>query len=401
MLSQTVRESIGNLWAAKQRSLLALLGIIIGTGSVIAMANIGAIAEKHAIAQIISTGIDMIVVNIERETGSSPANVTPEDIRKLVAEVPELAAAVPIVTGGKRILYRGQHVYGSTLASDPQLFDLMDLKVDSGRLLSRFDGLAMFCVIGDHAVSNQVADRRTNGKLGDTTKAKIGDVIRIGSESFSIVGILDRKAQSPMLPVEIGSSIFVTYSNAGRISDNPRIGAIVGRMAPGVTAEATTTNVKRFFGKRFPDAPIRIQTATQMIEEMREQVRTYSLLLGAIGGISLIVGGVGVMNVMLVSVTERRLEIGIRMAIGARRRDIKLMFLIESLVLSLVGGIIGTLIGVGSSAIFAGVLDWSFTLAGYAIPLGVGVAMAVGVFFGIYPAAAAARMNPVDALRSE
>lgn len=391
MLSQTILESLGNLWAAKQRSLLALLGIVIGTGSVIAMSNIGAIAEKHALNQILATGIDLVVISTRQKSGANAPDVTAEDIEKLAGEVSQLDTAIPVVMGGKQIRHQGRALFGSVVASYPQLFDLVKLRLGSGRLLSLYDDMGLFCVVGARVI---------RGEQGGV-KAKIGDQIQVGPVSYSIIGILENADQSPMIPIDVDSSVFVSFANARRIADEPKISTILGRMASSASATATNTGVESFFHTNLPGISVRVQTATQLIKEMGQQMRTFSMLLGAIGSISLIVGGVGVMNVMLVSVTERRREIGIRMAIGARRRDIKTMFLIESLVLSVIGGMIGTIIGVGSSAVFAGVLGWTFTLSAYAIPLGVVVSMVVGVFFGIYPAASAAQMKPVDALRSD
>lgn len=391
MLSQTILESLSNLWAAKQRSLLALLGIVIGTGSVIAMSNIGAIAEKHALNQILATGIDLVVISTRQKSAANAPDVTAEDIEKLTGEVSQLDTAIPVVMGSKQIRYQGRPLFGSVVASYPQLFDLAKLRLASGRLLSLYDDMELFCVVGARVI------REEQGGV----KATIGDQIQVGPESYFIIGILENADQSPMIPIDVDTSVFVSFANARRIADEPKISTILGRMAPSASATATNTGVESFFHTNLPGISVRVQTATQLIKEMGQQMRTFSILLGAIGSISLIVGGVGVMNVMLVSVTERRREIGIRMAIGARRRDIKTMFLIESLVLSVIGGMIGTIIGVGSSAVFAGVLGWTFTLSAYAIPLGVVVSMVVGVFFGIYPAASAAQMKPVDALRSE
>lgn len=391
MLSQTILESLSNLWAAKQRSLLALLGIVIGTGSVIAMSNIGAIAEKHALNQILATGIDLVVISTRQKSTANAPDVTAEDIEKLAEEVSQLDTAIPVVIGGKQIRHQGRPLFGSVVASYPQVFDLAKLKLSSGRLLSLYDDMELFCVVGARVI---------RGEQGGV-KAEIGGQIQVGSESYFIIGILENADQSPMIPIDVDSSVFVSFANARRIADEPKISTILGRMAPSASATAANTGVLSFFHTRLPGISVRVQTATQLIKEMGQQIRTFSILLGAIGSISLVVGGVGVMNVMLVSVTERRREIGIRMAIGARSRDIKTMFLIESLILSVIGGMIGTIIGVGSSAVFAVFLGWTFTLSAYAIPLGVVVSMVVGVFFGIYPAASAAQMKPVDALRSD
>lgn len=396
MLSDALRESARNLLAAKQRSFLAILGIVIGTASVIAMANIGAITEKHAIAQIAATGIDLVAIRLEQGENKGAAGLSLDKIEGLKSAIPELDVAIPVISGQESVSYRGRQLFATGIASDPALFDLLRLRLAEGRWISRFDGLEKFCVIGGKVAANQL-DRNVLA-LPDV---KVGDRLEIGSESFTIIGILAATPPSQTSPLDIGSSIFVAFGNAPRIAEAPRIDSVLGRMAAGASAEEIATRIQTFFQGLRPPLRVDIQTAQQMIAEMHDQAQTFGLLLGAIGGISLIVGGVGIMNVMLVSVTERRREIGLRVAVGARRRDIETMFLIEALALSSIGGLIGTAIGVGGSAIFAVVLGWAFTVAGDAIIAGVGVSMVVGIFFGIYPAISAARMSPVSALRAE
>jgi putative ABC transport system permease protein len=392
LILQTTRESLGNLWVAKQRTMLALLGIVIGTASVIAMSNIGAIAEKHALDEFRSTSIDDIVIRIQTNELTGTNKLTANNVARMATEIPSLISAVPVIPGGGQLVYKGHsELFAPVVASTEELFALAKLKPGSGRLLSRFDKLEPFCVIGNQLTKS----------LSGIAPPKIGDRIKVGLESLTVIGILEPIDNSPLLPFQPSTTIFVSLENAPRISNRPIIDKILARKESSASIESVTLQVNKFFQKYYPGLPVKISTASQMIKQMKQQMHTYSLMLGAIGSISLIVGGVGVMNVMLVAVTERRSEIGIRMAIGARRRDIEMMFLIESLVLSLVGGVIGTIVGVGSSAIYAAVLNWSFTVSEYSIPLGVGVSVLVGVFFGLYPAISAARLNPVDALRSE
>lgn len=392
MLALIIRESLRNLRAAKQRSLLALLGIVIGTGSVIAMSNIGAIAKKHALEQILASGIDIVVISVQG--GRPGATVFDQhNVPKLVEEVPELNAAVPIIMGNQPIAHHDRPIYASVVAAHHHLLGLIGATIAEGRVLSRFDQLELFAVVG-HSIVEQSAQEGQH-------PITLGDELQIGDETYWVVGVLDPIIQSPLLPMDINNSIFVTFNNAPRITNTPVIQHVIARVEDVVLVEQVQSSIRSFVQHYLEDLSVNVMTAIQMVRQMSQEMRTYSLLLGAIGGISLVVGGVGVMNVMLVSVTERRLEIGIRMAIGARRRDIKNMFLIESLVLSIIGGLVGTILGLSCSAIFAYMLEWQFVIAHYAIPVGVGVSTAVGVFFGWYPAACAARLNPVDALRAE
>ena len=185
--------------------------------------------------------------------------------------------------------------------------------------------------------------------------------------------------------------------------DFPRhsIREITARIRPHIHYQQAETEAQAHFRRVAPAAPIAVQSAEQLIESMQRQMRLFALLLGAIGSISLVVGGIGVINVMLVSVVERRKEIGIRRALGARRGDIQLQFLIESLILSLLGGAFGLSLGVAISYVVCQVGDWGFFVSPLALVLGVGVASGVGLFFGFYPERQAARLDPIAALRSE
>lgn len=386
MLRQNVIEALRNLIGAKQRTLLALIGIVIGTGSVIAMVNIGTIVSNEALAQFQKLGTDLIQIGISGET-----SISVDETHGLADALPELTLTAPIAFGGAAVSYRGRPLSASVVGTTESLANIAKARPDSGRFVNLLDGFATYAVVGDgvrqaiHQQGNAVA---------------VSDRLRIGENAFTVVGTLPPIPFNSLIPMDFNSALIVPIDALARLGGGIQIQTVMARMAPSATAEETAEAIAAWFRAHQPRLTPQVRTAKELIAQMESQMQLYTLLLGAIGSISLIVGGVGVMNVMLVSVTERKQEIGIRMALGARRRDIRQLFVIESIVLSCLGGALGTGLGVGASALFADVQGWSFVLSPVAIPLGAGVSIAVGVFFGFYPAFLAARLNVVDALRA-
>jgi len=390
---QAVSEVFRNLYAAKQRSLLALIGIVIGTGSVIAMINVGTIVQAEALRQFLAMGTDLMSVSLSgggqrRGESELPMSV----VERMPTELPAVTMAAPIYMGGGQASFRGRAAGGSMIGSTAALGDLVKMRAREGRLLSDFDNYEAFCVIGSGMAA----------RLGANGPAPVaGDELRIGTYLFRIVGILEEQSFNPLVPFDVNSSIFLSPQNVKRSGGQARLNTILLRRDESIPLAEGTEAVQAYLAPHMRGAPVQVRSAEQLIATMNGQMQLYTLLLGAIGSISLIVGGVGVMNVMLVSVTERRREIGIRMAIGARRGNIRTMFFLESLILSMVGGTLGTAMGVGASAVFANFSGWQFALSPVAIPLGAGVSAAVGIFFGFYPAVQASRLDPIEALRSE
>ena len=268
--------------------------------------------------------------------------------------------------------------------------DLYKLRLDEGRFISDLDGRRDWCVIGA-----QVAQ----AMRGAGARRVVGERIKIEGRPYTIVGVLRVSARGQR-PFDPNRAAFVPISTAQRLFGQPEIRRIVARMRPGIHYTVAGREVKAYLQRRARGLRVSVESARQLIEHMQKQAQLFTLLLGAVGSISLIVGGIGVMNVMLVSVTERRREIGIRRALGARRRDIQSQFLIEAVILSLVGGALGIGLGVGASWGICAYTGWTFQVSPTTMVLGVGVASGVGIFFGLYPAYQASRLDPIAALRA-
>ena len=390
MLKQNIVEAIRNLVAARQRTLLALIGIVIGTGSVIAMVNIGTIVSAEALRQFEKLGTDLLQISV-RDKGRKGRSITIAQSLALADDLPEIAVSAPIAFGGAGPVHQGRNLSATPVGTTEELFEIAKLEMEQGRFVNLLDGYGTFVVIGS-ATRREIAGR--GGRIG------LGDSVRMGNNHFTVIGLLPHVPFNSMIPLDLNASMILPIPVLKRLGARVQIQTILARTAPGHTPIGAEQAVREWFERNVPSQQPEVRSALDLIEQMQTQMQLYTLLLGAIGSISLVVGGVGVMNVMLVSVTERKQEIGIRMALGARRRDIRQLFLIESIVLSCLGGVIGTGFGVGTSALFAHFQSWQFVLATTAIPLGAGVSVAVGIFFGYYPAVMASRLNVVDALRA-
>ena len=228
----------------------------------------------------------------------------------------------------------------------------------------------------------------------------IGDRITVNGQVFTVLGILRPVPFNSLFPTDFNGAMLIPLRTIRQIVTGAPINSLMVRLQSDLRVDEAVAQINQYFAPATHGAPLEINTAAQLIGAMQKQMQLFTLMLGSIGSISLLVGGIGVMNVMLVSVTERRQEIGIRLAIGARRFDIQLLFLVEAVLLSIIGGALGTALGVGASALIAKFSAWNFIVSQVAIPLGAGVSIAVGVFFGFYPAVIASRLNPIEALRS-
>jgi len=393
-------EAVTSLAAAKQRSLLALIGIVIGIGSVIAMVSVSAIVKEEALRQFKEMGTDLFTITKDfsggggrgGRGGAPPRGLQPADLNGLLAAAPALVAIAPSISAlSQTVSQGGKPLERASLVGVTETFPtLARLRVTQGRFLTDLDEGNRYAVIGAD-LARQLAARGVAEPLGAP--------VRVGDGLYTVIGVLASASYNSLASLEPDQSVLIPLAQATRLQRKPEINSILARVKPGHTNAEAITQVKAYFQAR--RQPVQARSPEEIIAQMEKQMRMFTLLAGAIGSISLIVGGIGVMNVMLVSVTERRREIGVRRALGARQGDIQQQFLVESVILSLIGGLFGILLGVGASWVTAHLAQWAFLLSLDAILLGVGVASAVGIFFGFYPARQAARLDPIQALRAD
>ena len=385
---EIILDSLANIRAMKTRNLLALVGVAIGTAAVIAMLHVGHNAQIEAVRQFEEMGTSLINVLPGSKSDGFDALST-EDVLKLPdVEGLGVEAAAAIIRVGTSIRLNGAEISATGLAVSDGFYSIAGTSLQLGRKTFQLDGYSPYIVLGA-----SIADHMT-AVMG--RPVQVGDRLEIRGHVLSVVGVLAPIVPNMILGIDLNNSVLTAVKGARRLGGQPSISAIAGRLSEGVDDLAAASAVAAFLGKG-----VNVQTARQLIAGVEQQMRIYGLLLLAIGAVSLVVGGVGIMNVMLMNVLERRQEIGLRQALGARRRDIRLMFLVEALVVSNAGSVVGVASGFGAAWVFANASGWEFFPSPLAIPMGVGMAFIVGLFFGSYPAIRAANLNPVDALRGQ
>jgi putative ABC transport system permease protein len=390
----------------KMRSMLTMLGIIIGVGAVIAMVGIGQGASASIQSQISQLGNNMLYVwagssNVGGMRGGFGSNntLTPDDAQAIEAECPAVRAVSPGVRAGGQLVFGNQNWSASSgiVGASEKFTEVRAWPVAGGEFFTEGDvrTAARVCVIGKTIADNLFAGIDP-----------VGQTMRVRNLPFRVIGVLSSKGQS-QFGQDQDDTVIVPYTAAQKkMNSISHIHfAMVSAISPGATfaAEEQITALLRqrhkLEGNQENDFTIR--NLTDVAEAADESSKVMTNLLASIAGVSLIVGGIGIMNIMLVSVTERTREIGIRMAVGARSRVIRRQFLIESITLSLVGGIIGVLVGVGASITISNTLNWPTLISPLSIMAAVTFSALVGIIFGYYPARRAAGLDPIEALRYE
>ena len=390
-LSGHLREAVRSLARARMRTVLGLLGIMIGIASVIAMVSAGEIATAEARRQFEALGTDIVTVHTTR---NSPG-IALEDATALADALESIEVAAPVIEGGGRFVHAGRSVGNGAVHGVTGAFaDVNKLELAAGRFLSDLDAGSFWCVVG----AGVAAAIRKTGTLD-----VLGAAVEIGDRFCEVAGVLRPREVNYALSFDpqADKSVFIPIVTAERTVEDAKIAQIVARSAPGVDDRVAVREVTEWLRARNPRLEIKVESARQLIEQMESQLGVMTMLLGAVGSISLVVGGIGVMNIMLISVAERRREIGVRRALGASRADIQHQFLIESVILTLAGGVAGTVAG---SAVTWGICrytGWEYFVSDLSVLVGLGVSSAVGIFFGFQPAWQAARVDPIVALQGE
>ncbi|MBI4083072.1 MAG: ABC transporter permease [Candidatus Lambdaproteobacteria bacterium] len=407
-LLQIIRMAVHALLRNKTRSLLTSLGIIIGVSAVIAMVAIGegAKARVQKVFQDLGNNLIIVTSGSTRSGGAfggagSQPTLTWDDLRAIRQEVPTVRRAAPVTQAQVQITSVDQNWSTGAQGVTPDYFPIRNWQVARGRFFtdSEVDAATKMVVLG-----RTVAD-----KLFGSGADPVGASVRIKNIPFAVIGVALAKGQSPM-GQDYDDAVFIpisTFRTKIRGSLQNFIPGII--MVEAVTAESAAqcvrqlTNLLRDRHRIQPgdEDDFAIRNLSELFSAQQEGTRTLTTLLAAIAAVSLLVGGIGIMNIMLVSVTERTREIGLRMAVGAKPRNILSQFLVEALALSLVGGLIGVALGIGAAFWLSQRFGWSLLVRPDIVAISLGFSAAVGIFFGLYPAFKASRLDPIEALRHE
>ena len=408
-LLATLRVALNALRVNLLRSVLTMLGIIIGVAAVITMLAVGSGAEARIKEQIKSLGSNLMIITAGARTangarigtGITP-DLTEDDAAAIAREVPEVEAVAPTYRGSAQVVFGNANWATQVFGITPDYFTVRNWTLESGRMFepAEMSGAGKVALIG------QTVARELFGDVDP-----MDQTIRIKNVPVTIVGVLGRKGQN-MTGNDQDDVIMVPLATArnrivGVEAGKPRqVGMIQIKVFDGESMGETEEKIRALLRQRLRTAegqpdPITVRNLTEMLAAQEESSKVMSMLLAAVASVSLLVGGIGIMNIMLVSVTERTREIGLRMAVGARGADILTQFLVEAVTLSLVGGLIGVALGVGGSWMIAEFAGWQTQLSSASIALAVSFSAAIGIFFGFYPARKAARLLPIQALRYE
>ena len=445
---RTLSISRKQLLAHKVRTVLALLGIVVGVSAVIVMVAIGTGAQKKVLGKIEQMGTNLIVVNaaeVQRSPGrlqvrGTVTTLTVRDADAISQDVAGIDAAAPVQSRRMQVRYGGI-TSGVTITGTTQEYpDVRNFRIRSGRFFDEQDDIALRRVavlgagahrvlfgepgtsngdapfdqgaidqgaIGHGSIDDRSADAKYTAERYPPGQNAIGQTIRIGNVPFDVIGIMEPKGVD-LDGVDQDNQIFIPVRTAlRRVFNIAYINSIYLMAQNREVMDEAAMHIRDRLRERHRlddrDQPddFTINTQLDLLEAQRETTDTFTMLIGSIAGVSLFVGGIGILAIMLISVRERVNEIGLRMAVGARKKDVLVQFLLEASMLSLGGGIAGILFGVAGSVAAGMATDWPTSVSVYSLLLAFAFSLAIGLFFGVYPARKAAQLDPIEALRSE
>jgi putative ABC transport system permease protein len=405
-LTESIRMAVKTLTANKLRSSLTMLGIVIGNASVIAMVGIGEGAQTYINEQLQTLGPNVLFVlpgNRETREGGGlqvPRTLVVDDARAIAEQVPAVAAVAPEFNDRNLVVYRNRSANVSVVGTSESFLQVRSFEMAQGRFISDqdLDSRRLVTVLGA-SLAERLFDEAS----------PVGRSVRIKGVRFEIVGVMARK----------GSNLGLNYDDAAMVPITTQSSRLVGQRRSPYGIEVSYISVSALDRESMRQAEFQITNLLRLRHGILDGEDDFfissqdtllnladtvtgalTVMLAAIAGISLLVGGIGIMNIMLVSVRERTQEIGLRKAIGASQQDILVQFLIEALILSIAGGVVGSSLGIGGIVLLSAVTPFSAGVSGVAITLAVGVSGGIGLFFGVFPARQAAKLDPIVALRT-
>lgn len=389
-INQSVKMAIKSILGNKGRSALTMLGIIIGVGSVILLTGIGGGTTQAITDQIESLGTRLITVSMNRR--ASTRSVDFEDLTKFVEDNPELVSNLtPYISGSAQAKMGSENFQTSLDATDPQYESIQNVELINGRFISDYDceNRSYVAIVGTY-IQNEL--------FGGMNP--VGETIKLNGKQFKIIGVYEEVGDSTETSQD--NKVTIPYTTAMRFLKNKTISTYYLEAASEEVVDVAVDSIETFITKKLgTDSGFSVSSISAMLDTMNEITGMMTTMLAGIAAISLIVGGIGVMNIMTVSVSERTREIGIRKAIGARTTDILLQFLIESILLSAIGGIIGIIVGIGLGPVVKSLIGLEYAVQMNMVILSFAFSAAIGVFFGIAPAKKAANLHPIEALRAD
>jgi putative ABC transport system permease protein len=407
---QSIRLALQGLTANKLRSGLTMLGIIIGVAAVIALVAVGQGAQASVTQRFQSLGSNLLVISPgaafygrASQGAASAQSLTNEDAQAIAQLATLVEAIAPEYSvRGAQMVYGNKNTQTSALGVTPEYLTVRNWQVARGRFIDQQDveSLAKVCILGTTVVEDL---------FGSNSFDPVDKTIKINRQNYQVVGVMASKGQTGFTNED--DQVFIPLSTAQVKfggAGNTSLGSINVQVTSAEMMDFAQAELRAILRARHGLSSsqaddFNIRSQVQIMEMAQETTGTFTILLGAIAAISLVVGGIGIMNIMLVSVTERTREIGIRKAVGAKRRDILMQFLVEAVVMSGMGGVMGVLVGWGSAQLLSRLASelLSTLVTPGSVVMALGVSVAIGLFFGIYPANRAARLNPIEALRYE